>query len=618
MNQPLVTWTLWIVGALLGVGALSLCVWALFLDRSRGRLRCPKCWYTLDAHTAQRCPECGNVPKRIGQLRRTRRRYVWALAGVVLGVIAYVTAVTPDMLRGGWRRGIPSTLLVTVWPIDLDAWLGKHLDSKVSNDPDVAELDRRFEERELRRWHERLWVWRLERHLAAQKRLGIRLEQPVIEQLDRARVTWEFRADPLEKVLGELSKRIGVPIRPDWNSLIPEGIGPQSIVSARLVEESGADALTAIMRTAGAGLSIAPAWYVRGSEVCVGVYDADSADVPHRLYDVGALVLGREELWRSEPDLVHPVPDRVAGLASIFESLIDPDDWSAGGGDRACTSVIGTYVVIRAPATHHVRVASIIEALATSCRVTGSVASVDPAEWDVITRAADSLASSRIELSGSPVRLDDLIASISSASGIPADVDWEALAAINIRPSFQIDTVRTALTCEQALDRFVKPLVPDVLNGVSWTIHRGVLRISTKGHDSLRRCIRVYNIMNLIAPPEWSTPAPRPVNDGEYPEPPPWPMDSARALCRTIFESVEQESWYEAGGDVGQILQFGPCLIIQTTARNHLRIEALLNQLRQGPPARGFSVPSTEKGEELDEDGDPVPLDAEEPVSSPR
>src|SRR5262245_47389730 len=65
-------------------------VLALFGDRSRGRRRCPRCWYRMEGTPGLTCPECGRVATAEGELLRTRRHPWWAALGVVilLGALA--------------------------------------------------------------------------------------------------------------------------------------------------------------------------------------------------------------------------------------------------------------------------------------------------------------------------------------------------------------------------------------------------------------------------------------------------------------------------------------------------------------------------------------------------
>ncbi|MCC6909836.1 MAG: hypothetical protein IT430_18015 [Phycisphaerales bacterium] len=66
-----IQWTLWSIGLAACLVALG---WALFWNRHRGRLRCPKCWYDMLAAAGRTCPECGRMVKRDRDWRRTRRR----------------------------------------------------------------------------------------------------------------------------------------------------------------------------------------------------------------------------------------------------------------------------------------------------------------------------------------------------------------------------------------------------------------------------------------------------------------------------------------------------------------------------------------------------------------
>lgn len=123
-------WAEWMLAAggwaLLAVGGMLL-LWALFWDRSRGRKRCPKCWYDMSGAVAREvdgrevftCPECGRVVKGERGLRRTRRRWGWvAFALLLLFVGADARYVRPRIAREGWLAVLPSSVLVFVCPIE--------------------------------------------------------------------------------------------------------------------------------------------------------------------------------------------------------------------------------------------------------------------------------------------------------------------------------------------------------------------------------------------------------------------------------------------------------------------------------------------------------------------
>jgi len=73
-TMPII-WAVLVVFAALTV--LLLCL-GLFQDRSRGRPRCPKCWYNMTGAPRLVCPECGHDARSPKRLHRTRRRR-WAI-----------------------------------------------------------------------------------------------------------------------------------------------------------------------------------------------------------------------------------------------------------------------------------------------------------------------------------------------------------------------------------------------------------------------------------------------------------------------------------------------------------------------------------------------------------
>jgi hypothetical protein len=57
-------WLYHTFGWTLAAAGMVLLAWALFWDRSRGRRRCPKCWYNMEGVPGLRCPECGREAHR--------------------------------------------------------------------------------------------------------------------------------------------------------------------------------------------------------------------------------------------------------------------------------------------------------------------------------------------------------------------------------------------------------------------------------------------------------------------------------------------------------------------------------------------------------------------------
>ena len=109
-----VGWSLLVVGA-------GVMLWALFWDRARGRLRCPKCWYRLeglvqvprDDAQSVTCPECGGAT-RANDFARIRRRWWWAAFGMVIALLGPRATLygTPGMEGGKWI--IPTCVLALI------------------------------------------------------------------------------------------------------------------------------------------------------------------------------------------------------------------------------------------------------------------------------------------------------------------------------------------------------------------------------------------------------------------------------------------------------------------------------------------------------------------------
>ena len=160
----------WLVTGVFGLAGILGLGWALFGDRSRGRRRCPKCWYDLSGAATITCSECGHVPAHERKLCKTRRRWRWALVFAVVLVAGVGGALAPKVRRDGWVSIAPTTVLVLaagamdtapaappVAPPGPGPAIG--LVAPAYADPLCDELMRRMGGEKLWRWQWRLLAW---------------------------------------------------------------------------------------------------------------------------------------------------------------------------------------------------------------------------------------------------------------------------------------------------------------------------------------------------------------------------------------------------------------------------------------------------------------------------
>ncbi|MHC4588236.1 MAG: hypothetical protein ACYTAQ_02605 [Planctomycetota bacterium] len=101
----------WIAWCWLVVAGLAIAVWALWADRSRGRLRCPRCWYDLGGARLWRCSECGHRATTERSLRRTRRHWRLAMAGACFLALGGAAPLVANV-GSRWPRRVPTTVLI--------------------------------------------------------------------------------------------------------------------------------------------------------------------------------------------------------------------------------------------------------------------------------------------------------------------------------------------------------------------------------------------------------------------------------------------------------------------------------------------------------------------------
>ena len=159
----LVDWTFWGSGIILGIFGLWVMYRAIFADRSRGRRRCPKCWYDMSESPEMRCPECGREALNDREFFLTRRRWKGLWVCLVIFLAAHVLWMQPKVRRDGWASVIPRTLLILALRLPNNGWAFDGLELRTQTDRSVNSSVRSVSMR--KKVHDPstlyLWQWRM-------------------------------------------------------------------------------------------------------------------------------------------------------------------------------------------------------------------------------------------------------------------------------------------------------------------------------------------------------------------------------------------------------------------------------------------------------------------------
>src|SRR5262249_45053025 len=92
----------WVIGGALACVGVLVIAWGMFRDRSRGRRRCPRCWYDMSGVPGLICPECGRTHMSERRLLRARPSRRVICLGLLLLLVAGGTVLAPAAYTGKW------------------------------------------------------------------------------------------------------------------------------------------------------------------------------------------------------------------------------------------------------------------------------------------------------------------------------------------------------------------------------------------------------------------------------------------------------------------------------------------------------------------------------------
>ncbi|MBK8268116.1 MAG: hypothetical protein IPK83_07330 [Planctomycetes bacterium] len=173
------------------------------------------------------------------------------------------------------------------------------------------------------------------------------------------------------------------------------------------------------------------------------------------------------------------------------------------------------------------------------------------------------------------VSFESALKKVGEIAGLSIVPNWMALEAQAIEKDHEVNI---RLNNEQ-LGRALQLLLDEVGGGeveLMYVVENEVVLVSTKEDLSRKTTFVVYSVGDLL--PEGDTrsqPPPEAEGDDERRNSPSWP------LARLIMETVEPESWRDAGGNVGNIRPLKNELIICQTKWGHRQIRDLLADVRK-------------------------------------
>lgn len=112
------------IGGAVGLFGLCLLIWAVVGDRSRGRVRCPKCWYDMSDSRGKKCPECGHGARGDADYAKSRRpRWAFVLAGLMLVMGVSGMMVNERVQDRGLLALVPDWVMLQGWESLPDGWV---------------------------------------------------------------------------------------------------------------------------------------------------------------------------------------------------------------------------------------------------------------------------------------------------------------------------------------------------------------------------------------------------------------------------------------------------------------------------------------------------------------
>ena len=180
--------------------------------------------------------------------------------------------------------------------------------------------------------------------------------------------------------------------------------------------------------------------------------------------------------------------------------------------------------------------------------------------------------------------LEKAIDTLRDMSKVNIIVRWPTLKTAGIEPTSPVDLRVTNLPLQRVLE-----LLGDMAGAGNVSVaareQRGVVILSTRDDLDSDATPRLYDVRDLVESDiairsrvtisqAATMPTTQPTLEERYAE-------SLDQLKHVIGETIDPDSWREAGGTIGSMEDFNGMLIISQTPAAHARIKKLLDELRR-------------------------------------
>lgn len=197
---------------------------------------------------------------------------------------------------------------------------------------------------------------------ASERRVRDLLEQKISEvRIDN---------DRFERAIELLQRKIDCDVAVRWDALENIGVTPETPVSVRLVSVKAGKALAVILSTVSTPAGVL-SYHVTGDQIIVAPKaDLDRETCTIRVYDINDLLpqgatSAKPEAQVTKPTTkpslqvrVEPLPtagvaEQVREIISLLQDVVEPDSWTAAGGEIGVIRWVGGHLVISQTRDNH-------------------------------------------------------------------------------------------------------------------------------------------------------------------------------------------------------------------------------------------------------------------------